>query len=382
MKYNSKNKPLVCMMTNSTCYKGTETMKIKGVLWHSTGANNPWLCRYVQPSDNAKDRDEMLKLIGKNSYNNDWNHIYVEAGLNAWIGKLDDGTVATVQTMPWDYRPWGCASGSKGSCNNGWIQFEIAEDSLSDSAYFNRVYKEACELTAYLCKMYDLDPKGTVTTNGVKIPVILCHYDSYKLGMGSNHGDIYHWFNKYGKDMDDVRNDVAALLKEPVTATTVNSTSINTLVEKGVINSPNYWVSVKDDIKHLNTLLNKLANACSNKVVASVGNVDEAIDRLVRCGVIDSPDYWLKNYDKVKNVDKLLVKAAKQVACNLSYKVKVTASVLNIRDGAGTNFGVTGSIRNGDVYTIVAESDGEGATKWGKMKSGAGWISLDYCEKI
>lgn len=34
------------------------------------------------------------------------------------------------------------------------------------------------------------------------------------------------------------------------------------------------------------------------------------------------------------------------------------------------------------VYTIVAESDGPGASKWGKLKSGAGWISLDYTKKV
>jgi hypothetical protein len=47
MKYNENNKPLVCMMTQSTCYKGTSTMTPKGILWHSTGANNPTLKRYV-----------------------------------------------------------------------------------------------------------------------------------------------------------------------------------------------------------------------------------------------------------------------------------------------------------------------------------------------
>ena len=46
-KYSSSNPPLVCMQTNSTCYKGTNTMKPLGVLWHSTGANNPTLKRYV-----------------------------------------------------------------------------------------------------------------------------------------------------------------------------------------------------------------------------------------------------------------------------------------------------------------------------------------------
>ena len=212
MKYNKSNTPLVCMQTNSTCYKGTSKMTVKGVLWHSTGANNPWIKRYVQPSDNAADREEMLKLIGKNSYGNDWNHIARQAGLNCWIGKLADGTVATVQTMPWDYKPWGCGSGSNGSCNNGWIQFEICEDALTDKSYFDAIYKEACEITAYLCDMYNLDPNGTTTLNGVKVPVILCHADSYKLGLGSNHGDVLHWFKKHGKTMDDVRSDVATLL--------------------------------------------------------------------------------------------------------------------------------------------------------------------------
>ena len=212
MKYSKSNPPLVCMQKNSTCYKGTREMTVKGVLWHSTGANNPTLKRYVQPGDNDSDRAEMLKLLGKNSNGNDWNHISVQAGLNAWIGELANGDVASIQTMPWDYRPWGCGSGNNGSCNNGWIQFEICEDGLSDKTYFNAVYKEACELTAYLCKLYDLDPKGTAKYNNLDVPVILCHADSCKLGLGSNHGDVLHWFKKHGKTMDDVRADVAKLM--------------------------------------------------------------------------------------------------------------------------------------------------------------------------
>ena len=51
MKYSKSNPPLVCIMNNSTCYKGTSTMSVKGILWHSTGANNPNLKRYVQPSE-------------------------------------------------------------------------------------------------------------------------------------------------------------------------------------------------------------------------------------------------------------------------------------------------------------------------------------------
>ena len=62
--------------------------------------------------------------------------------------------------------------------------------------------------------------------------------------------------------------------------------------------------------------------------------------------------------------------------------MKITADVLNIRKGPGTNYGTNGSINGGGIYTIVAESTGTGATKWGKLKSGAGWISLDYASKV
>lgn len=212
MKYSDSNPPLQCIMTNSTCYKSTGKMQVKGILWHSTGANNTTLKRYVQPSSNDKNYTQLMNMLGKNQYNNDWNHIYLQAGVNAFIGKLNNGTVTTVQTLPWDYRPWGCGSGPRGSCNNGWIQFEICEDGLNDANYFNLIYKEACELTAFLCKKYNIDPKGTVTVNGVKVPTILCHKDSNTLGLGTAHADVLHWFPKFGKNMTTVRNDVQAIL--------------------------------------------------------------------------------------------------------------------------------------------------------------------------
>ena len=212
MKYNSSNPPLKCIMTNSTCFQQTRKMSVKGVLWHSTGANNPNLKRYVQPSENDANYQKLIQLLGRNTANNDWNHISVQAGLNAWIGKLADGTITTVQTMPWDYRPWGCGSGPSGSCNDGWVQFEICEDGLTDKRYFDEVYKEACEFTAYICNLYQLNPKGTTTLNGKNVPVILCHQDSYRLGLGSNHSDVLHWFNNFGKTMDNVRNDVAKIM--------------------------------------------------------------------------------------------------------------------------------------------------------------------------
>lgn len=261
MKYSDKNVPLVCMMTQSVCYKETGRMQVKGVLWHSTGADNPWLKRYVQPDDEAADREKLLAVIGKNSYGNDWNHTGYQAGLNCWVGKLADGTAAAVQTMPWDYRPWGCGSGARGSCNGGWIQFEICEDGLDDADYFRQVYSEACELTAYLCRKFGIDPKGSVSFNGVEVPTVLCHADSHRLELGSNHGDVLHWFPKFGKDMDSVRNDVAELLRDP-------SGRDDAAVDAGVQASILKDLSEADAIKKVGALFT--ADQKKNGILASV----------------------------------------------------------------------------------------------------------------
>ncbi|MCI9038669.1 MAG: N-acetylmuramoyl-L-alanine amidase [Clostridia bacterium] len=60
-----------------------------------------------------------------------------------------------------------------------------------------------------------------------------------------------------------------------------------------------------------------------------------------------------------------------------SYLVKVTADALNIRSGAGTNNPIVGCIRDKGTYTIV-----ETYGNWGKLKSGAGWICLDYTSRV
>ena len=63
------------------------------------------------------------------------------------------------------------------------------------------------------------------------------------------------------------------------------------------------------------------------------------------------------------------------------YTVKVTAATLNIRKGAGTNHAVVGTIKDKGIYTIVEEANGSGAKRWGRLKSGVGWISLDHTVK-
>ena len=59
------------------------------------------------------------------------------------------------------------------------------------------------------------------------------------------------------------------------------------------------------------------------------------------------------------------------------YLVRIETDVLNVRAGAGTNYRITTQVKRNEVYTIVAENG-----KWGKLKSGAGWIHLGYTKKV
>jgi N-acetylmuramoyl-L-alanine amidase len=181
------------ILTNNACYKAGKTIKPKGIMVHSTGANNPWLKRYVGPDDG---------LLGKNQYNNHWNQDKPggrQVCVHAFIGKLADGSIATYQTLPWNHRGWHAG----GDANNTHIGFEICEDGLTDASYFSAVYKEAVELCVHLCKLYGLSEKD-----------IICHSEGYKQGIASNHADVMHWFPKHGKTMDTFRADVKKLLNE------------------------------------------------------------------------------------------------------------------------------------------------------------------------
>ena len=181
-------------LTRNDCYRAGKTIRVKGVMLHSTGANNPNVSRYV-PGDGE---------IGRNTGGNHWDQPG-KLCVHAFVGKFVDGGVGTVQTLPWNRRAWHCGSGRKGSGNDTHIAFEICEDGLTDPAYFQAVYWEAVELTAMLCREYGLDPLAD--------GVVICHAEGCKRGIASNHGDVLHWFPRHGKNMDDFRADVAQTMK-------------------------------------------------------------------------------------------------------------------------------------------------------------------------
>lgn len=177
-------------MTRNECYIAGRKIIPRGIMVHSTGANNPRISRYVGPDDG---------ILGKNLYNNHWNQPMTRrVCVHGFIGKLADGTVATYQTLPWNHRAWHAG----GAANDTHISFEICEDGLTNPDYFHAVYKEAVELCVHLCKLYPtIDPNN-----------IIGHYEGHQRGIASNHGDPRNWFPKFGKSMATFRADVKALL--------------------------------------------------------------------------------------------------------------------------------------------------------------------------
>jgi hypothetical protein len=439
------------ILTQNACYKAGRTITPKGIMVHSTGANNPNLKRYVGPDDG---------LLGVNQYNNHWNQDKPDGRqvcVHGFIGKLKDGTIATYQTLPWNWRGWHCGSGSKGSGNDTHISFEICEDGLTDSAYFNAVYKEAAELCAYLCKQYCLTEKN-----------VICHSEGYSQGIASNHADVMHWFPKHGKSMDTFRTEVAKLLAagetKPDTPTTptksdeetiwdfLTAKGLNAFAVAGIMGNlyaesalkptnlqnayesklgytDDTYTAAVDDGSYTNFAKDSAGYGLAQWTYwsrkqalldfakaagKSVGDLTAQLEFLwtelqgykstlatlkTATSVKQASDAILTEYErpadqsdavKAKRAaygqgyyDKYAAKGgAVEPPAFTPYLVKVTASVLNIRKGAGTDTAVVGAIKDKGTYTIVGESSGKGATLWGKLKSGAGWISLDYVKKV
>lgn len=191
-----------CILVNNDCYKAGRYIKPKGIMMHSTGANNPRLKRYVDTHDG---------YTGPNLYGNDWNRPGVGACVHAFIGLAADDSVGIVQTLPWDMRGWHCGA----SGNDTHISFEICEDGLADPAYFRETRDASAKLCAYLCKLYGWDPLAP--------GVLIDHAEGYDMGIASGHSDVGHWWKKHSYTMASFRRLVADLMAadikpEPVPA--------------------------------------------------------------------------------------------------------------------------------------------------------------------
>lgn len=85
---------------------------------------------------------------------------------------------------------------------------------------------------------------------------------------------------------------------------------------------------------------------------------------------------WLKNPEYCEII------GANEKA-DSKFQVCIGTNTLRIRKGPGTDTEWTGAYTGVGTFTITETSPGKGSVQgWGKLMSGAGWISLDYARKV
>lgn len=347
------------------CYIEAKKTVPQGIVVHSTGTNNPNLKRYVDAVDE----------VGVNKYGNHWNTAKPggrKVCVHAFIGYDKNKEIRVAEILPLNICCWGVGKGKKGSYNSNpaYIQFEICEGKLTDKVYYQKAFAVAAEYCAELCRAY-----------GINVDNIVGHCEAYRLGYGSNHSDPEHWMKKFGETMDDFRKQVSEILKtnDGKKENKEETATKNTSIEKGDL------VSITSNATYYNGKAIPSWVRSQNWYVASepVGEC-VVIDKNEKgTNAICSPIHR-KYLTVVKKANSTVFanETQKTETNSCPYRVKVTADCLYIRKGAGTNTAKLGSITDKGVYTIVEEKSGVGATKWGKLKSGTGWIALDYVKKI
>lgn len=291
-----------------------------------------------------------------------------QASCNYGIGK--DGRVVLVVDEA--NRSWCTSSNAN---DQRAVTIECASDSTAPYAFNNAVYNKLIDLCADICRrngkkklLWFADKNTALNYNPKADEIVLT---------------VHRWFaNKscpgdwmYSR-MGDLANKVNAKLGSgtvvtPTPITPPASTNKNFPATPFTVNV------IINDLNIRKTPNGELTGKYTGKGTFTITQVQNG------WGKLKSNAGWiyLENPSYV-TIGKTVAGSGSNVpvtkpAAPSSYLVKVTADVLNIRKGPGTNYGINGSITNKGTYTIV-ETQGN----WGRLKSGAGWICLDYTKRV
>lgn len=263
-----------------------------------------------------------------------------EASCNYGIGK--DGKVALC--VEEKNRSW-CSSSAENDQRA--VTIECASDSTAPYAFNTAVYNALIELCVDICKR---NGKNKLLWLGDKTKTL-----NYAPKSGEMVLTVHRWFDNKscpGDWMYSRMGDLATTVTKRLSGVSGGGSTTTTPTGKTLYRVRKSWSDAKSQIGAFSVL----------------ANAKSLVDK--------NPSY--KVFDESGKV--VYEKGSASTAFK-PYTVRVTITDLYIRKGAGTNYSANGFIKPG-VYTIVAESSGQGATKWGKLKSGAGWISLDYAKKL
>lgn len=299
----------------------------------------------------------------------------VQASCNYGIGK--DGRV--VLCVDEANRSW-CSSSNANDQRA--ITIECASGMKEPYEMNDVVYEKLIKLCADICRR---NGKTKVVWKGSKEAALAYEPKSNEMVLTAhrffaNKSCPGNWlYSRYG----DLANRINALLGSGSTSTGGSSSgsTSTTTPSKTNTNLPNTPFTVNVLVSDLN--IRKTPNG---DIVGQTGKGVFTITALSNgWGKLKSGAGWiyLANASYCTIGSTVSGSSSKPAASNVPYKVRVDASDLRIRSGAGTNYPTTGKYTGKGTFTIVEEKAGTGSTKgWGKLKSGAGWISLDYCVKL
>ena len=236
-------------------------------------------------------------------------------------------------------RSW-CTSSS--SNDNRAITIEVASDTYHPYRVNNTAYKSLIKLLVDICKR-----------NGIKKLVWSTNKSERMNHLNGCNMTVHRDYANKSCPGDYLYNLHGQIAKEVNAQLGLDTSSTVTTPKKKLYRVRKTWKDVKSQKGAFYDLSNAKKCADQNK------------------------DYSV--FDESGKV----VYTSKATNSTSSFKVQISISDLNIRKGPGTNYAATGKFTGKGVFTIVETKQGTGSAKgWGKLKSGAGWIALDYAARI
>ena len=243
------------------------------------------------------------------------------------------------------------------------VTIECASDTTAPYAFNNTVYNKLIDLCADICKR---NGKNTLLWIENKDTALAYSPKSNEMLL-----TVHRWFaNKacpgdwmYSR-MGDLASKVTAKLggtttAQPAASSTTTTTGFNNGdVIKLKSGATYYNGSSIPNWVFKSTLYYRGTN--NNGIVFSTQKTG-AVTGTVKASMIESTT----------------ASASSTTTTSTTFKAQVTCDALNYRQGPGTNYKINGTIKDKGIYTITQQSG-----NWGKLKSGAGWICLDYTKKV
>ncbi len=290
----------------------------------------------------------------------------VQASPNYVVGK--DGSIGL--SVEERNRSW-CTSSS--SNDNRAITIEVASDTTHPYAVTDKALESLIKLLTDICKRNNIKKLVWSTNKSDRVN----HKNGCNMTVHRDYankacpGD--YLYNKHSY----IANEVNKLLGSTTNKPTTNNSSTSTLTKGTKLSLSNVALYVSSTAKTKASTKTGTYYLWDNEVINGRVRITNSTSNVGKAGQVTG---WISESDAKKSAKSTSTPTANPFK---AYKVTIISSNgVNIRKGAGTNYDITGTIAKGGAYTIVAESTGQGAKKWGKLKSGAGWIALDYTEKI